>query len=310
MKKQPRAMGAIVFATDFCKPAQRAFGYALAVAKALDRPLVILHALKGVDDLAVSVSLGDRSLNSMKTTALLQLGRLARLTQDEGIEAEPLLQVGHPASCILEMISDSGAQVVVMGTHGRTGWDRLQLGSTAESVIRQASCPVMTVRGAVAGDATRTSSHVHVRRLLVATDFSVGARAAVRVGTALAQRVQGKIMVLHVDEASEPTGTRQQDVGRASRASSRRSSSFGRLKKLVSTPKARAVAAEGRCERGRPIEVILEQAAQWAADVIVIGTRGGGGLPHLLLGGLAEQLVRRAGCPVLSINSSAARVRF
>ncbi|MDZ4856675.1 MAG: universal stress protein [Nitrospirota bacterium] len=190
MKRQERAASTIVFATDFFKPAQRAFPYVLTLAKALQWHLVILHVIKGVGDSGSPVLSDSRYLNPLKTAALLELGRLLRLAQEAGVRAEPRLQVGHPSACVMDALAEMHAQLVVLGTHGRTGWDRLQLGSMAESVIREAACPVMTVRGLVAGDAVRSHRPVRLRRLLVATDFSSCAHAALRYATGLARRCQ------------------------------------------------------------------------------------------------------------------------
>lgn len=198
--------GTVLFATDFLKPAQRAFVYALALAKALRLRLVILHVIKGVADAGSPVPTDSRYLRPLKTAALLELGRLARLAQEAGVLAEPRLQVGHPVDCVADATHGLHARLIVMGTHGRTGWDRLQLGSTAEAVIREASCPVMTVRGVVAGEAARSHRHVRLTRLLVTTDFSATAHGAVRYAFGLAQRLEAALLVLHV---VKPVGMRE-----------------------------------------------------------------------------------------------------
>lgn len=115
----------------------------------------------------------------------------------------------------------------------------MQLGSTAESLICHASSPVMTVRGSVAGDAVRISSHVHVKRLLVATDFSVGAQAAFRAGAGLARRLGAKVMILHVIEVADG-GKRveQRDVGRTGRSSRKPPRKLRSLNRLVGVMKA------------------------------------------------------------------------
>jgi nucleotide-binding universal stress UspA family protein len=298
MKKYPRAMGAIVFATDFLKPAQRAFAYAIALANALSMRLVILHVIKGMADAESPRGSDSRYMNPLKTAALLEVGRLARLAQDAGVRAEPLVQIGDPANCVMDLLPARQARLIVMGTHGRTGWDRLQLGSIAESVIRKAPCPVMTVRGVIAGELTRSHRHVRMTRLLVATDFSATAQAAVRYAAGLARYLEAALLVLHVVDQSA-------GGSEASRASQAR-----RLRRTVSTLIEKTVTAEEACVVGVPIEVILDQAAKWQADVIAIGTQGRRGLHRLVLGSLAEQVVRRAGCPVVTLHRSAGHVRI
>jgi nucleotide-binding universal stress UspA family protein len=310
MKRQERAASAIVFATDFLKPAQRAFAYALTLAKALHVRLVILHVIKGMTDPRFPVPPDRRYLRPLKTAALLELGRLVRLAQEAGIRAEPRLQVGHPATSVIDVLPGVHAQVVVMGTHGRTGWDRLQLGSTAESVIREASCPVVTVRGLVAGDAGRSHRPVRLKRLLVATDFSACAHAALRYAAGLAQRLESELVVLHIFETPRGPGAGRSGAEGEAESSVGQAHSRRQLNQVLSALRAEGVVAEGRCVAGEPIDVILTQAAQWAADAIVIGTHGRRGLRRAVLGSLAEQVVRRAGCPVLTVNRSATHVRL
>lgn len=272
--------------------------------------MVILHVIKGVTDEQSPVPPDSRYLKPLKTAALLELGRLVRLAQEAGVQTEPRLRIGLPAVCAIDAISERQVKVLVMGTHGRAGWDRLELGSTAESVIHKASCPVLTVRGVVAGDAVRSHRHVRLDRLLIATDFSACAKAALRAATGLAQRLESKLMILHVIEppARGPVAGRS-DAGGGVESSVGPAHRWRQLSRVLCWLKAEGVAAEGRCVEGEPIDVILTQSAQWAAGAIVIGTHGRQGLRRVLLGSLAEQVVRRAGCPVLTVNRSAGQVQ-
>ncbi len=306
MKRRERAAGTIVLATDFLKPSQRAFAYAIALAKVLQVRLVILHVIRGVTGAGSPAPSDSRYLKPMKTAALLELARLVRLAQDAGIRAEASLQIGHPAVSVPDAIRKLRAQMIVMGTHGRTGWDRLQLGSTAESVIRVATCPAMTVRGVVAGDAAKPHSHVRLLRLLVATDFSVTAQGAVRWAARLAQQVGASLVVLHAVETPTP-GRRKWSSRMSVDLDALRTARTRRLERVVSELVEKGVAAEAACVDGIPIEVIVAQAAQWGADAIIIGTHGRRGLRRAVLGSLAEQVVRRAGCPVVTVNPSAGR---
>lgn len=310
MSRRSRAERPILFTTDFLRPAQRACAYALALAKALHVRLVILHVLKGVTDAGSPVASDSPYLKPLKTAALLELGRLARLAQEAGVRAEPCLRVGHPAACVIDTLTEQQAQLVVMGTHGRAGWDRLQLGSTAESVIREAPCPVVTVRGLVAGDAVRSRRPVRLKRLLVATDFSTCAQAALRNAAGLARRLESELVVLHVVETpAHGSGAGRSDAGSEAESSVGQAHSRRQLNQLLSDLRAEGVTADGDCVAGEPIDVIVTRAAQWAADAIVIGTHGRRGLRRAVLGSLAEQVVRRAGCPVLTVNPSATHVR-
>lgn len=119
-------------------------------------------------------------LRGLKTAALLELGRLARTAREASARAEPRLQYGVPHSYILDHAKQVHVEMIVMGTEGSIGWDRLRLGSTAQAVIREAPCPVLAVHGGLAGDLARHPARVSLRPLLAATDFSSCAESALR----------------------------------------------------------------------------------------------------------------------------------
>lgn len=281
----------LLMPTDFEMASVRAFAYAVKLAGLTGARLEILHVIKTVSD-SGSFTPDRRHLNSLKTAALLELGRLTRVAGEARISADPSLRFGVPDACILEAVEQLHPEMIVMGTEGRTGWDRLRLGSTAETVVREATCPVLAVHGGLAGDAPHHHARVKVERLLLATDFSACAEEARRALCVLAQRTNGSIRVVHVaaDEPAMKPGTRK-------------------MNGLLEDLRRNHPEAEGLCLPGEPVETILRQAAQWRADVIAVGTQGRRGLSRLLLGSVAEGLLRRAGCPVLVVRRAAPLVR-
>lgn len=281
----------VLMPTDFEMASRRAFAYAVKLAGVTGARLEILHVIKTVGD-SGSTAPDRPHLNSLKTAALLELGRLTRVAREAGVSADPSLRFGVPDACILEAVGQLHPEMIVMGTEGRTGWDRLRLGSTAETVVREATCPVLAVHGGLAGDAPHHHARVKVERLLLATDFSSCAEEARRALCVLAQRTNGSIRVVHA-AADEPA------VKRGKR----------RMNGLLEDLRRNHPEAEGLCLPGEPLETILSQAAQWRADVIVVGTQGRRGLSRLLLGSVAEGLLRRAGCPVLVVRRAAPLVR-
>ena len=133
--------GTILLATDFSKPARRAFTYALKLAAVLKSRLILLHVIKAPPGFEGWSPAARRSLEPLKTKALLALGRVARLAHENGVTAEHRLLVGIPVDSILKVAEGTQTDLIIMGTHGRTGWDRLQLGSTAEAVLRKGKLP-------------------------------------------------------------------------------------------------------------------------------------------------------------------------
>ena len=274
----------ILLPTDFQQPARRAFTYAVKLATVLGARLKIIHVIKTVSE-SSRVPPDSRYLNSFKTSALLELGRLSRTAKEAGVHAEPSLLFGHLSDCILEAAVGFHAGLIVMGTHGRTGWDRMRLGSTAHAVVREAPCPVLTLQEVVARDAFRHHAKVSLARLLMATDFSPCADAVLRYVSGLAAQLKAQVCVVHAADEGVARNVRQRKLNVFTRELQRK-----------------GIKAESLCTPGDPVEIILRQAAEWQADVIVVGTQATG-LSRLVFGSVAEAVLGRAGCPVLIVRN-------
>jgi nucleotide-binding universal stress UspA family protein len=288
------ARGTIVLATDFSRPARGAFVYALRFASMLQSRLILLHVVKGFPDFDSPRPSIRRSVHSVRTRALLELGRMARTVQDAGITAQPKLLVGIPEDSILKMAKEAGADMIAVGTHGRTGWDRLQLGSVAEAMLRKAPCSVLTVHGATVADIPLNPRRVKLERILVAMDFATSSQVALRLTAFLAQRFNARAVLVH---ALIPASLSR--PGRRHAGESIRHTADRRLQQAVAAAQAEDYIIERIVEAGDPVGVILDQAKEMMADLIVMGTDGRRGLQSLVAGSVATSVVRRAGCPVL-----------
>lgn len=190
----------ILVPTYFSRPARRAYTYAIRLAQTLSAELVILHVVKAAPGLEAQSSGVRRPLDQEKSHTLPELGRMAGLAEDAGVRVKHRLIVGIPDLSILDVAEESGAGMIVMGTHGRTGWDRLQFVSTAVSIVQKASCPVLTVHAAIVGDLPMTPRRLPLARFLVATDFQADAETALHYATVLATALGGTILLVDADE--------------------------------------------------------------------------------------------------------------
>jgi nucleotide-binding universal stress UspA family protein len=224
---------------------------------------------------------------------------MVRLGQDAGVSVEHRLVAGIPDLSILDMAQESGAGMIVMGTHGRTGWDRLQFGSTAASIVQKASCPVLTVHAAIVGDLPMTPRRLRLARLLVATDFQADAQAALRAAVDLAEALGGTILLVHAsDDGSRPASEETTATAAPSRASAKQ-----QLEQALAELKERGLGADAILTPGHATEVVLKEAEHRAADIIVMGTRRSTAFRRLALGSVADSVIRRAGCPVLVVKA-------
>lgn len=117
-----------------------------------------------------------------------------------GIQPECIVQDGQPADAILALTRERSMSLIVLGTHGRHGFDRLMLGSVTERVLRSASCPVLAVRQTAPNSSSRdaTDDSVPIRRILCCVDFSAHSERALEYALSLADAYDAEVTLLHV----------------------------------------------------------------------------------------------------------------
>jgi nucleotide-binding universal stress UspA family protein len=140
----------ILVSTDFSKASEHAVDYALGLARKLGAEVILLHAYElpmvGFPDGTLLATA--EMANQIITSAQSLLDKMVVSRSDCGVRLTPLLRNGDPRDEILATAKRAGADLIVMGTHGRRGLARALLGSVAEAVVRTAECPVLTVRSA------------------------------------------------------------------------------------------------------------------------------------------------------------------
>src|SRR5581483_10954327 len=192
------------------------------------------------------------------------------------------------------------ADLIVMGTHGRSGFQHLVLGSITEKVLRKAACPVLTVPRR-APDAVPAGPPLY-RRILCGIDFSDSSLAAFAYARALGGART------HIDLVSAVQMTPLIDT--TSPAAMYYPGLYEEIRDDVGT-RLEALAIEARsagCDvdamvaDGAPYREILRLAAETKADLIVLGVRGHGAVDRFFFGSTADHVVRQATCPVLTVR--------
>jgi nucleotide-binding universal stress UspA family protein len=215
-------------------------------------------------------------------------------THAAGVSAEASVVDGQPAAAILDHARRNPADLVVMGTHGRGGVGRLVLGSVAETVLRHAPCPVLTVRSAERW----LSARAPFRRILCPVDFSPASDAALAHALSLAAQLDADITLLHVVEP--PHRGLVEDAEQAIRAGERLRRAMPADARDWCRPREVLAVA------GRVSEAILDEARKSHADLIVMGVQGRRALGVMLFGSNTHEVVRHAECPVMTLASAAA----
>jgi nucleotide-binding universal stress UspA family protein len=236
-----------------------------------------------------------------------QLRHLVEPAEKAGAAVVTALEWGDPVTTILERAGQDGVDLVVMGTHGRSGFERLFLGSVAEKVLRKAPCPVLTVRAE--GDAP-----ARPRRVLCPIDFSDSSKSALHWALVVAAKASAPLQVLHVVEilAVPPPlagfGAAEQQIELGQKRAEE-------LLADVLTEAEETLPVEGRptLERtvihGKPAREIVRVAEEDGADLVVMGVHGHGVIDRMLFGSTTHHVVREAPCPVLSVRQPPEPVR-
>jgi nucleotide-binding universal stress UspA family protein len=229
------------------------------------------------------------------------MAEIAKANRSKTFELKEAKARGFSAGeVILDYAAEHDVDLIVMGTHGRRGPARMFLGSVAEEVVRQARCPVLTLRRR---DEPRTVEAI--QRVLVPIDFSDHSRDALAYAQELAALYGGSLQVVHAIEEPvypyfyAPAGgfsvLRELDELRQRTDEA--------LDRLLSESPGPEVPVEKSVVTGRPAVEIARFAEDQQTDLIVIASHGLTGLERLLVGSTAEQVVRLAPCPVFTVKS-------
>jgi nucleotide-binding universal stress UspA family protein len=298
----------ILFPTDFTPHARAALKYAAAFAREGQGRVVLFSVQEGSVP-ANLLTLPERVFEEQSDKRWLR-----QLRQDvkdilsdhllDGLEVDPVIIEGEPAPEIARAVRDFQIDLVTIVTHGRKGLSRALWGSTAEEIIAEAPCPVLTIRPPQRDFVEHRDSHTEIRlnRVLLATSFRPSSIKASQVAADFANRFRAELHTIYVigDYMDQMAELFPESAG----------TKVSQLRAFV-TEKMEAFEREvgGRIlphiAEGRPYEEIVRLATEKDVDLIVIGTSVHsslfGGAP--ILGSEIERVVRNAPCPVLCVPS-------
>jgi nucleotide-binding universal stress UspA family protein len=283
----------ILVATDFSQSSEKALQHAIAIAKHFQAKLYLTHVVSALG----FVLAGPDATLAASDAAWRDARRLEdRLETSEtlnGVNHQIVVREGGIWEQIQEVVRDEDIDLIVAGTHGRTGIRKVVLGSVAEEIFRHASCPVLTV-----GPCSPMESAVEARlqNIVFATDFSHESLEALPFALAAAREQHAKLTLMHVVE--HLAGEAVLDAERVINASETR------LRQLV--PPEYVGDYDCRVEVGAIEEAILDVAAQERARVIILGLKAPATYVDHLGWLHAYGIVRRACCPVLTVRSKLA----
>jgi nucleotide-binding universal stress UspA family protein len=303
---RPRApINRIVYATDLSSTSEPAWDEARRLGRLFNAEILLLHVV--APPLVFPVEgyfppeLYEELLRNARRDAEKGLDRLLGAVPGSGLKVRIRLEAGGPpASRILEIAMQEAADLLVVGTHSRTRVERAMLGSIADRLVRQATCPVLTVR-----PLPERAPRREIRRICYATDFSPTARAAWPWVVAIASAAGAEVDLVHVTFG--PVADRHlpaETIGRMAQFLQEQGRiEVERFLERSTLPRERI---HVHLSPGVAGEQIVHQAQERAADLIVMGTHGWSGIVRWMLGSVAHYVIQTAPCPVLTIAHAGA----
>ena len=286
---------------------RHALDHGVVIARWYDSTIALLHVCPAVPVAAYAPGtpiLPSEILTPADRDQLLESMRCF-IADERGGDLPVELEIGE-GNTVAEILARAGTMprdLIVMGTHGRAGFERLVLGSVTEKVLRKAACPVLSVPQHV-----KDAPPVFFKNILCAIDFSDCSINALNYAVSLAQEADARLTVLHVFEllpelppsSYEGAQPLPQHVTEwiAVTGQARRE----QLEVAVPESVRTHCTVETAMANGTPYREILRVAAEQRSDLIVIGIHGRSATDLLFFGSTAQHVVRQATCPVLTLR--------
>jgi nucleotide-binding universal stress UspA family protein len=287
----------ILCPVDFSVFSARGYDYALSLARHYQAKLFLQHVVEfnfSAYAYCISGSYIVEDMQRVRNDAMLQLQEFAKRPADYGARPERILNEGVPAKTILDFAEVQKVNLIVMGSHGVQGVDRIALGSVAEKVLRKACCSVLVVRNPEHDFITPGSGQdpIQLHKLLLCTDFSEYSTTALEHALSIAVEYHAELSVLHVLE----------DIPASMNLQSVTQPLLARIEQAI------AAEARGRCtikplvRVGKPYLEIIQEAAEAKTDAVIMGVRGRNALDLAVFGSTTHRVIQLGPCPVLAVH--------
>ncbi len=277
----------LLVAIDFSKSSSAALAYAENLARLYGSEVLLAHVVSVVN--ASSPDIGAVYTAPEIGQAMAEdLEQLASQLRQEGIQSRAILAEGPVAEEVERIVQKEKPDLLLAGTHGAHGLERLILGSVAESILRTVSCPVLTV-GPGCDDIPRKS--LALRTILYASVVRHPSESALRYAASLARTTHAQIDLVHVVEEIPEMPGRELDMEMQSQTDM-----------LVDALKGSGIQVQVHHVYGEPVEAMIRQSIRNRADLIVLGVERSRKLASLLPAGIAYRLICSAQCPVVTLK--------
>ena len=290
----------VLCATDFSELSNQAIPFGIALSRTFNAKLFVCHIV----DLPFAAMNGEVQLDPIEQQdrmATYAQQQLQQLFENEPVEWEPLVSIGHTADEIVRIAGQKRIDLVVAATHGRSGLKRLLLGSVAERLMRTLSCPMLIIKEE--GDTVLKKHDFPPKRILVGCDFSPDSGLAFQYGLALAQEFESELHLVHVVEPPVYQNILFSDVASGFYNRDAMLEELNdKLERMVPDDARNWCGLKTSLREGKADEELTRYADINDMDMIVVGVRGHSLVETLFVGSTTDRVARRSPCPVLSVR--------
>jgi nucleotide-binding universal stress UspA family protein len=304
-KTTPLEIRNVLVPVDFSAPSLSAVEFALPLLKKFGAELHLVHVFAGDHPITALVAM-PFVLPELEISRSVHrhLKDIAKKYSIEPRGKNLHVLKGQPYQTICGLAHDINIDLIVIATRGNTGLKHLVLGSTAEHVVRYSPCPVLVVRDAELSDS------VAFRKILVPTDFSECSMKGLASAKAFAKQFKSNLVLLNSVDFRYYVASDEYvryDMPRLLQCAE--TSAREQMHDLIETTDWDGLEVETCVQVGHPGQQICDRAKDSGVDLIVTSTHGTTGFKHLLLGSVAEYVVRHAHCPVLVVPARSSELQ-
>jgi nucleotide-binding universal stress UspA family protein len=282
---------------DFSAFSVQAYAFASSLAQRSGAKLFVQHVVEVWRHpsacFAATANDYDRFCADLLTQGKEKLRAFVKSNTKNAVEPESVICEGMAADCILSFARRQAIDLIVIGTHGIGGFERLMLGSITEKVLRKARCPVLAVaeppHGFVAAEASEHEVELH--KIIFCTDFSDSSNEAMEYAISVAAEYNANLTLLHVLEGVSK-----------SHCAAETAKSYQLLDELI-PPQAKLTSRITTTVRvGRAYREINELARDACADLVIMTVHGRNALDDAVFGSTTYRVLQLGSCPVLAVH--------
>lgn len=279
---------------DFSEFSIKAYDYAQSLAWHYKAELLVQHVLYSFPAFYIDAAY-KKICQKLRTDALRKLREFTKRRTRTTVQPQCVVQEGIATDLILSFAEAQAVNLIVMGTHGLRGIDRLMLGSVTEKVLRKARCPVLAVRKPVhdAVPPRENADPINLRSIVLCMDFSDHAHHALSYALSMAKEYKAELTLLHVLE----------DVPGSPNLQSATADVVKELEESIPPDAREGCRVNSLGRMGKPYQQIIQLALEARADLLIMGVRGRGALDIALFGSATYRVIQLGSCPVLVVHT-------